>query len=45
MESTTINNSIKELRELFNAIRSNLSSKEINRIRKKLYKKEAVYNF
>ena len=45
MESTTINNSIKEFRELFNEIRSNLSSEEINRIRKKLYKKEVVYNF
>ena len=45
MESTTINNSIKEVSELFNEIRSNLSREEINRIRKKLYKKEAVYNF
>ena len=45
MESTTINNSIKEVRELFNEIRSNLSCEEINRIRKKLYKKEIVYNF
>ena len=45
MESTTINNQIKEVRELFNEIRSNLSREEINKIRKKLYKKEAVYNF
>ena len=45
MESATINNSIKEVRGLFNEIRSNLSREEINRIRKKLYKKEAVYNF
>ena len=45
MESTTINNPIKEVRELFNELRSNLSHEEINRIRKKLYKKEAVYNF
>ena len=45
MESTTINNSIKEVRELFNELRSNLSREEINRIRKKLYKKEVVYNF
>ena len=43
MESTTINNSIKEVRELFNEIRSNLSREEINKIRKKLYKKEVVY--
>ena len=45
MESTTINNAIKEGRELFNELRSNLSREEINRIRKKLYQKEAVYNF
>ena len=40
MESTIINNSIKEVRELFNEIRSNLSREEINGIRKELYKKE-----
>ena len=45
MESTTINNEIKEVRELINEIRSNLSPEEINRIRKKLYRKEVVYNF
>ena len=48
MESTTINNdinAIKEVRELFNELKSNLSREEINRIRKELYKKEAVYNF
>ena len=45
MESTTINNTIKEVRELFNELRSNLSCEEINRITKELYKKEAVYNF
>ena len=45
MESTTINNQIKEIRELFNEIRSNLSCEEINRIREKLYRKEVVYNF
>ena len=45
MESTTINNPIKEVRELFNELRSNLSREEIKRIRKKLCKKEAVYNF
>ena len=43
MEST-INKAIKEARELFNKVRDNLSSEEINRIREKLYKKEAVYN-
>ena len=45
MESITINNAIKEVREFFNEIRDSLSREEINRIRKELYKKEAVYNF
>ena len=48
MESTTINNdinAIKEVRELFNERRSNLSREETKRIREKLYKKEAIYNF
>ena len=48
MESTTINNSInaiKEVRKLFNDVRNNLFNEETKRIRKKLYKKEAVYNF
>ena len=37
-------NAIKDARKLFNEIRRNLSHEEINRIRKKLYRKEAVYN-
>ena len=48
MKSRTTNNvinAIKEVRELFSELRSNLSREEINRIRKELYKKEAVYNF
>ena len=45
MESTIINNAIKEGRELFNEIRGSLSHEQINRIRKELYKKEAVYIF
>ena len=45
MESTTINNAIKEAREFLNKIRGSLSREEINRIRKELYKEEAVYNF
>ena len=45
MKSTTINNAIKEVRELFNELRSNFSRKETKKIRKKLYKKETVYNF
>ena len=47
MESTTINNginAIKEVRELSSELKSNLSREEINRIRKKLHKKETVYN-
>ena len=47
MESTTINNNIntiKEVRELFNELKSNYSHEEIKEIRKKLYKKEGVYN-
>ena len=46
-EDYTSNNdikAIKDARKLFNEIRSNLSHEEINRIRKKLYKKEVVYN-
>ena len=47
MESRTKNNvinAIKEVRELFNELRSNLSREETKRIRKELYKKETVYN-
>ena len=45
MESTTINNAIKEVRELLNELRRNLSYEEKKSIRKELYKKEVVYNF
>ena len=45
MESTTKNNALKEGRELFNKLRSNLYREETNRIRKELYQKEAVYIF
>ena len=47
MESTTINNAIKEVKELFNEllVSCNLSREETRRIRNELYKKEAVYNF
>ena len=47
MESTTINNNInviKEVRKLFNDVRSNLSNEETKRIRKKLHRIEAVYS-
>ena len=45
MESTTMNNNInatKEVRKLFNEIRSNLSCEEINKIREKLHKNETT---
>ena len=44
---TTINiiNKLKEVRELFNKVRDNLSRKERKTIRNKLYKKESIYNF
>ena len=48
MEPTTSNNvinAIKETRELFNKLKSNLPREETKKIRKKLYKKETVYNF
>ena len=44
MESTTINNVIKEVREFFNEIRGSLSREETKRIRKEPYKKKVVYN-
>ena len=48
MESRSTNNvinAIKEVRELFNEVGSNLSCKKTNTIRNELYRKEAVYNF
>ena len=44
MESTNINSAIKEVRELFNDLRSNFSCEEIKEIRYKFYKKESIYN-
>ena len=38
-------NAFKDARKFLNECRSNLSRKETNEIRKKLYKKEAAYNF
>ena len=40
MESTTINNAIKVVRELFNEPRSNLSREEIKKIEKTSIKKK-----
>ena len=48
MKSPTSNNdinAIQETRKLLNELRSNLFRKDTKRIREKLYKKEAVYNF
>ena len=45
MESKTINNKIKEVRELFNEARSYLSREERKKIRYNLYKKGVIYNF
>ena len=48
MEPTSQNNdtkAINDVRTLLNELRSNLSCEKTKRIRKKLYKKEAVYNF
>ena len=47
MKSTRQNNNInaiKEVKKLFNDVRSNLSHEETERIRKKLHRIEAVYN-
>ena len=47
MESTTINNginAIKEIRKLFNELRSNLSHEKTKRIRKNLHRIETVYS-
>ena len=48
MKPTTSNNGInamKEVRKLFNEIRSNLLNEEKHNIRKELHKKETAYNF
>ena len=48
MEHPISNNNIKaikEVRKLFNELRSNLSNNETKRIRRKLYKKEAASRF
>ena len=48
MEHPTSNNNIsaiKEVRKLFKELRNSLSSKEIKRIRRKLYKKEAASHY
>ena len=42
MKSTPINKAIKEVQELFNELRSNLSREETRR--NELYKKEVIYN-
>ena len=43
--SNNVINAIKDVRELSNELRSNLSRIETKTIRNELYKKEAAYNF
>ena len=48
MEPTSQNsniNAIKKVRKLFNDVRNNIFNEQTKRIRKELYKKEAVYTF
>ena len=45
MESTIINNAIKEVREFFNEIRGSLFREETKRIRKKNYNKRLYIIF
>ena len=45
MVSTSTNNQIKEVTELFNEIRITLLREEINEIRNIIYRKEVVYNY
>ena len=48
MEPTSQNNNInaiKDVRKLFKDVRNNLFNEETKRIRKELYKREAVYTF
>ena len=45
MKSTTINNAIKESRELFNELRSNLSREETKKIEKNSIKKKLFIIF
>ena len=45
MKSTTINNAIKEVRELFNELRSNLSREETKKLENNSIKKELFIIF
>ena len=45
MESATINNVIKEVRELFNELRSNFSQEETKKIRTNFIKKKLFMIF
>ena len=45
MESTIVNKAKKEVRELFNELRSNVSREEIKRIRKNFIKKKLFIIF
>ena len=45
MKSTTINNAIKEVRELFNELRSNLSPEETRKLEKNSIKEKLFIIF
>ena len=45
MKSTSINNAIKEVRELFNELRSNLSREETKKLENNSIKKELFIIF
>ena len=45
MKSTTINNAIKEVRELFNELRSNLSREETKKLENNSIKKKRFIIF
>ena len=45
MKSTTINNAIKEVRELFNELRSNFSREETKKLEKNSIKKKMFIIF
>ena len=45
MNTTNISQKIQTIKHLFNNIRDTFSRREINEIRTKIYKKEAIYDF
>ena len=45
MNTTNMSQKIQTIKHLFNNIRDTFSRREINEIRTKIYKKEALYDF